>query len=321
MAITRDVLASVAEQGFGVVDGFLDAARARELLDEMRAASPHFRPHKWQFGGAVLPKPGISELDLHDKQSVDLAPSFHRFWREELPPVVRGLCDGLADVGSFPHTVDPEPIDRCVSVKLQRNAGQGAMFPMHHDNPGPPSKRVLTLVVYLNAGWTEGDGGEIVLAPFASQRTCVAPRFNRAVIFRSDLLLHHVEPAHAERFCFTVWIDADGVNSAEACNLTTRHLVAGPYHDGSAHGIAAFLRQTPLNRSVMRAVYADELAQQLRLCLSAAGGVPDAHISAVLAAHTRAVEAQCAHPQLGPVVLELRRVAAETESEAAMTRV
>ena len=44
--------------------------------------------------------------------------------------------------------------------------GGGGCFPLHYDNAGPPSKRRLTCLVYLNPGWADGDGGELQLAPW-----------------------------------------------------------------------------------------------------------------------------------------------------------
>ena len=78
---------------------------------------------------------------------------------------------------------------------MQYNAGHGGCFPYHYDNPGPPSKRQLTCIIYLNPDWTEGDGGELVLWPFLSDSVVIAPKMNRMVIFRSDLVLHRVKPA------------------------------------------------------------------------------------------------------------------------------
>ena len=76
-------------------------------------------------------------------------------------------------------------------VKLQRNVG-GA-FPAHFDNAGPPSKRGLTLVLYL--GCRPGGplvGGDLILQPFLRRRARVRPRRNRCVLFRSDRVLHSV---------------------------------------------------------------------------------------------------------------------------------
>lgn len=42
------------------------------------------------------------------------------------------------------------------TIKLQLNKGNGGCFPMHFDNPGPPNKRALTAIMYLNSAWNPG---------------------------------------------------------------------------------------------------------------------------------------------------------------------
>ena len=44
------------------------------------------------------------------------------------------------------------------------------------------------------------------------------------MLFLSDRVLHRVLPAQRERFCFTVWLDGEAVNSDEALYLKKAHL-------------------------------------------------------------------------------------------------
>ncbi|CAN0508374.1 unnamed protein product [Ectocarpus sp. 8 AP-2014] len=67
------------------------------------------------------------------------------------------------------------------TLKLQRNAGSGGCFPLHYDNPGPPNKRALTCLLYLNPSWKEGDGGEVCLTPFLQKEKAIAPLLDRLV--------------------------------------------------------------------------------------------------------------------------------------------
>jgi hypothetical protein len=296
-----------------VVDCFLHNELARTLAAEARAHRASFRPHAWIFGGLKLPKPGVSELDMHDAEAEAILPAFHAFWRDEVPRLVARVREQL---GFAP---EPSPSADAISVKVQRNDGRGGCFPLHHDNPGPPSKRVLTIVIYLNEGWVPGDGGEIVLVPFVGRRTAVAPTFNRAVLFRSDLALHGVLPAAKERLCFTVWIDdAARANRPEQCNLTRAQLCAGAAHDGSAEGLAAFFRASPLQRSIVRAVYAEEMSRDLSRCLRAAGGIDERKIGAIVKAHEDAAAAQRQDPALRDVInalVQLKRAAQEGPAE------
>ncbi|KAG8462361.1 hypothetical protein KFE25_012181 [Diacronema lutheri] len=283
--LSDEHVAALHHEGFAVVDDFLDQALARSLVSEMRARHTAFRPHRWIFAGLKLPKPGVYELDMHDAGARDVLPAFHAFWSEHVPEIVTRVC---ARVGCAP------PAGDAISVKAQRNDGRGGSFALHHDNPGPPSKRVLTLVVYLNDAWQPGHGGEIVFAPFAAPRVAVAPVFNRAVVFHSELALHGVLPARAERFCFSIWVDDPAANQPDACNLTRAHLRAGAHHDGSANGLAAFFRRSPLQRSIARAVYMEEMSRDLGRCLRAAGedALDEATVAAVVRAHEAAATAQ-----------------------------
>lgn len=292
------------QDGVAVVDGFLDHGLARRLAREAREHLREFRPHQWIFAGLRLPKPGVHEVDLHEPLAPSILPLFYDFYRTQVPGIVAAVC---ARVGRA-----PPPADGAISVKVQYNDGRGGCFPLHHDNPGAPSKRALTIVGYLNDAWEPAHGGEIVFVPFAARRVAVAPTFNRAVIFRSELALHGVRPAWRERLCFTIWVDDPCTNRPEACSLTRSHLRAGAYHDGTAGGLAAFFRRSPLQRTIARAVYLEEMSRDLERCLRAADGLDDARVAAVVRAHEAAARSQRENPELAEAIrllLEAKRVA------------
>lgn len=71
--------------------------------------------------------------------------------------------------------------------------------------------RLITLVCYLNPDWTDQDGGELVIYnPENTDQvlTQVLPSLGRAVIFRSDIILHEVRPTKNHRWSLTVWFHA-----------------------------------------------------------------------------------------------------------------
>lgn len=172
---------------------------------------------------------------MHSGDSRALAPEFAALFDQVAPCLLDALRDVLLsdaatvavanpppldrDTGAFAHTAPPvfaapavawaippgtaANVARSVTLKVQHNRGGGACFPWHYDNNGPPNRRQLTCVVYLNPAWRAGDGGELALLPFLRGAPVrVAPRMDRAVFFRSDAMLHRVEPARKERFCF-----------------------------------------------------------------------------------------------------------------------
>ncbi|CAK0853597.1 unnamed protein product [Prorocentrum cordatum] len=252
--------------------------------------------HKFRFGTALFVKPSIFEADLFDEAA-----------QRELPELAELLL-GEALAGPLAERL-PElrlaagPGAR--SVKLQHNAGAGGCFPLHYDNAGPPSRRALTCVVYMNPGWRPGDGGELELRPFLRPAVLVPPLMGRAALFRSDRVLHRVRPSSAERLCFTVWVDGEAVNGSGDCGLTARHLAAEP------GALEAFAR-SPVQRAVSRAVYAEEYEASLRECMERRPG----ELEEMLQEHRRHVAQQRAHAQLGPFLGRLGALRAQLEGAA-----
>jgi hypothetical protein len=308
--LTLTEVDSLAKCGFVVLDNFLRSELARELSADARKHRVAFRPHEWIFAGLRLPKPGVSELDMHDEGAPKILPAFHTFWTQHMSRLIARLCE---QAGLAHRSPDAPPTDG-LSLKVQWNDGRGGSFPLHHDNAGPPSRRVLTIVVYLNEAWLHGHGGELVLCSFAGARVAVAPIMNRAVVFRSELVLHGVLPACAERCCFTIWVDDAAANAPADCALTRAHLRAGPHHDGTPAGLAAFFRASPLQRSIARGVYKEEMSRDLVRCLRAADGLDERRINAVVGVHESAAAAQRGNPELRAAVELLVRAKLEAQA-------
>ena len=107
------------------------------------------------------------------------------------------------------------PGDAARTVKLQHNRGGGGCFPLHYDNPGPPSRRALTCILYLNPDWTEGSRRRTSPDAVSLGDDPRASKHDRLAVFLSDRILHRVLPAKTERFCLTVWLDGEGMNAPE----------------------------------------------------------------------------------------------------------
>jgi len=82
----------------------------------------------------------------------------------------------------------------------------------HRDRFADSSHRIISAIVYLNAGWdVERDGGQLRLylgeadaPPFED----VAPLDGRLVCFTSDRFPHEVRPSRRERLGLTGWFTA-----------------------------------------------------------------------------------------------------------------
>jgi Rps23 Pro-64 3,4-dihydroxylase Tpa1-like proline 4-hydroxylase len=248
------------QQNYVVVDNFLGKAWSSTLYKDCQQMQIHgnVSQHYFKFGNTLYEKPNIFELDLHDEtkrgKSVELSfifdtagPNFVREAKQKLP---------FLNLSNEPS-----------AIKMQYNKGNGGCFPYHYDNPGPPSKRQLTCIVYLNPDWKEGDGGELELLPFLSKKIKINPIMDRAVLFRSDMFLHRVLPSHAERFCFTIWIDGLKVNEDKDVLLTRDKLRFTSWEEAEH-----FFANSPLQRVIGRAVYNNEYETSLIECVGGTKG-------------------------------------------------
>ena len=203
--------------GYTVIDDFHGAAWAGALREELlQLAARGMAPNRTQFsspdsGVLVFSKPHVFEADLHEPA---LAASFGSTLREFGAWFAGSAAHFVPALASRLPQLQLRGGDRGRTVKLQYNDGGGGSFPTHYDNPGPPNARALTMLVYLNAGWAPGDGGEFVLLPFLDRPVVVQPRMDRAVVFLSDRLLHRTEPSRRARLAVTTWIDGDAPREA-----------------------------------------------------------------------------------------------------------
>lgn len=65
---------------------------------------------------------------------------------------------------------------------------------------------MISMLVYLNENWKEGDGGELRVYPEGKEFITIPPINNRCVMFRSDVLIHEVLVSHAPRKSITGWM-------------------------------------------------------------------------------------------------------------------
>jgi len=283
---------SLREHGYAVIDGFWGEQWSEGYRREMRHLLDHnlMLPNKTQFLDArgqpiQCTKPNIFELDLHNEEVRRLLPVFGELFGSSA--LVEGLNDAVDGLALVPGT-------DATTVKLQYNAGGGGCFPLHYDNPGPPNKRRVTMLTYLNPGWEEGDGGELQLVPWMSKPVTVAPKMDRVVIFLSDVVLHRVLPASKGRLCFTVWIDGAGTNAPEDNAIDMRKF---PDLDT----LAVHLALSPAQRLLARGVYREAFARSLRDCMGDAPGSAE-----MLESHDKYILAMRANRGLSALVERLR---------------
>lgn len=97
----------------------------------------------------------------------------------------------------------------------------------------------------------------------------IPPLMNRLVIFKSCNMLHSVKPSWAERYCLTIWIDADDINLPKDVQL---NLASSSLDTENIVKTISFLRNSPVQRCLSRAVYMEEYAISLLACMENAPG-------------------------------------------------
>ena len=180
MSVAADALhaarGALAADGYAIIDGAMEESVTDLLRAQMAtlADAGALRPHVFGFRPspsepvAVYTKPHIFEAELGDAAVSACAP--------KLVAAVEALRLAPLCAEAFPD-LDLEP--NHATVKLQHNAGGGGCFPYHFDNAGPPSKRALTCLFYLNPDWSDGHGGELVLLPWLRPAVTIAPSVRR----------------------------------------------------------------------------------------------------------------------------------------------
>lgn len=83
----------------------------------------------------------------------------------------------------------------------------GSFYKCHVDAFKGETNRVLSMVVYLNPGWTETDGGELVLYVKEPEQNSirVTPLIATVVVFLSEEFPHEVLPANRDRYSIAAW--------------------------------------------------------------------------------------------------------------------
>lgn len=81
----------------------------------------------------------------------------------------------------------------------------GAHYEAHVDQFSERSNRIISVVIYLNENWKEGDGGELKIFR-ENHEILIEPVAKRCVFFKSDKVLHQVMPTNKDRYSLTGWL-------------------------------------------------------------------------------------------------------------------
>ena len=82
----------------------------------------------------------------------------------------------------------------------------GGHYSKHLDQFERRNNRMISVVIYLNEGWQQGDGGELQIFRKDGSSFLVEPLGGRCVMFKSAEVPHAVLQAHKSRFSLTGWL-------------------------------------------------------------------------------------------------------------------
>jgi SM-20-related protein len=90
----------------------------------------------------------------------------------------------------------------------------GDYYKRHYDAFKGEANRILSIVTYLNPGWMQSDGGELVIYRDDQDREGirVVPLHGTIVVFLSALFPHEVLPAERDRYSVAGWFRVNESN-------------------------------------------------------------------------------------------------------------
>lgn len=158
---------------------------------------------------------------------------------------VRGIAARLSALGdSLSEALAAEPrlqltITNNTEALFACFPGHGSKYNVHYDGGGGDPRK-LTAILYVNEGWRAEDDGRLMMYDsggfsvdgpgLATERCwrCVYPRAGRLVLFRSDLVLHKVNPTHAIRYAVTMFFAAATRKELKAKGKASKERDQGP---------------------------------------------------------------------------------------------
>lgn len=208
------IIEGLRTAGWVYVDNFLSDAFCTTLREE---AVGLYDADRFETSQSTRWCPVKNELVFYDKHNVFSMQlnGGEDYWRaprlhEYTVGLIRAIVPELR--AAFPEALLS---DTLASNKLAVCTGDGSAYDKHFDNSGLDDVRKVTILYYMNRGWTEENGGCFrIYNPqgSASELTDIQPQGDRLLCFWSDVLVHSVQPSFAprgakdHRYALTVWL-------------------------------------------------------------------------------------------------------------------
>ena len=190
----------LAEKGFATVQDLLPKDQLEALAKEAREGWEEGQFHQAGIGRQAEAKPEIRGDHVLWLDPEALSPAQKAYW--DFIEKLRQTCNqmlylGLVDFEAHFAVYPP-----------------GSFYRRHLDNFQASSRRTLSCLLYLNAGWLPEHGGALRIYPEDEEggesHRDLLPEAGTFIVFRSETLEHEVQVAHRERLSLTGWLRRPG---------------------------------------------------------------------------------------------------------------
>jgi SM-20-related protein len=183
----------LAQQDYVIIDQFFNSERLK--------SAHHFfeqKQEEGEFQKAAIGAAGTSKV-------INEIRGDYTYWLErERDTELAAIFEALDDVKTI--------FNRLLYLSLAyyefhlAHYPPGSFYKKHLDQFEGRKNRMISVIVYLNKGWKDGDGGELRIHPEGQVAIDIAPLENRCVMFRSDTLFHEVLTSNTSRKSITGWM-------------------------------------------------------------------------------------------------------------------
>ena len=194
MELFDNLMDSLAEQSYGVMDSFLTSEEVIDLVINL----------KKRHSAGNFKEAGIGQGQEYQVQAQIRGDRI--LWLEELSTI------GVEQVYFQKINALIQCLNRSCYLGLKDFEFHYALYPIgtfykrHLDRFKSDSHRKISVICYLNEDWQTADGGELVIYLPDKPPIKISPMGGRLVCFEADLLEHEVLPATHERLSLTGWL-------------------------------------------------------------------------------------------------------------------
>ncbi len=183
----------LAQQDYTIIDNFFEPDSLSELLEFFAQKIKEDQLAKAAIGASS------------DKKIIREIRGDYTFWLDKKRDIeVLSLFNTLDEMKNL--------FNRLFFLSLSDYEFHLALYPIgsfyrkHLDQFQGRNNRMISMIIYLNSNWKNGDGGELKIYPEDQEPINIAPLMNRCVLFRSDVLYHEVLTANQDRKSLTGWM-------------------------------------------------------------------------------------------------------------------